>query len=112
MIRRLLSLIYGGVAYWVVFLLTCTWLFDLTPYGVILGAQTGTMGFYRAAAAALIPVAAMILLLSRLPLIKRGWANAGCMALAAVTLLLSLVFFGSGVDGAQDVMASTSFLFL
>lgn len=112
MIRRLLSLIYGGVAYWVVFLATCTWLFDLTPYAVIVGAQAGTSGFYRAAAAALIPVAAMVLLLSRLPLIKRGWANAGCMVLAAVTLLLSLVFFGSGVTGAEDIIVSASFLFL
>lgn len=96
MIRRLLSLVVGVLAQWVLFLAISTGFFQMTAYEMITSAQGGSDAFYQVCIAALLPAAVICFILSRLPVIKRLWVNIGALALAAVILLLSLLFFGTG----------------
>ncbi len=99
MIRRLLSLVYGVLAFWVGYVLMCQSVFNMSAADMVLNCAEGLNAFYRAAIAAGVPLLAMVLLLSRLPLVKRMWANIGSLAGAALILLLCAVFMGAALPG-------------
>lgn len=98
MIRRLLSLVYGVLFFWVGYMLMCQSVFSLSPTDMVLGCAAGVEAFYRALIAAGTPLLAMIVLFSRIPLAKRAWANIGCAAGAALILLMCAVFLGAGAS--------------
>lgn len=100
MIRRLLSLIYGVLVFWAGYALLCNIAFEVAPVDMILQCAEGVEQFYLALIACLVPVLAMILILSRVPLVKRLWANLGCIVCAAAILLFCFIFLGSGLLGS------------
>ncbi len=97
MIRRILSLLLGGVLCWALYALIARLALEKTPAGLMLGSSSGMEGFMLAAAPALAACLVVSLLLARLPLVKRAWMTAGAVVIAGALCLFALVLMGAGV---------------